>query len=660
MHRIVSLLLVLAAACGPAPIEVDGGAVGGGSAGGDVAADAGSVGGGSAGGDVATDAGSGGGGDAGTGTDAGADAGTADDAGSPLPEMDAGVVRLDAGTAPDAGTLLFAPSTLLTLRAVWANGSALFAGASDRNTIGFTGGGLFRASDAGLEQVAPPKTTAIWGSAANDAWAVGDERFWRWNGTTWSETPTSARGLRALHGTSANDVYAVGENTVMRFDGTAWTNVASSQGFLFAVHAVSPSDVWAAGTRFSHFDGTTWSDFPSPVSTGAQFSGLWASGSNDVWAVGGSTMNGEAIRFDGVSWARSTLPAGTGFLSAIWGAAPNDVWAVGEQLLRFNGTSWSTVPSPVTTSLVSVWGRAANDVWAVGRGGVIIHFDGTSWEQVAPTVREPATRVWAVSATEAWAVGGTKLRHFTNGVWADEALPVSGVSFFGVHGSSSNDVWVTGAQGTVLHRTASGWSTVPSGDSVNLGKVSAVSPNDVWVLGSGEPSTLLHWNGSAFSVVPTGISTRLQALYAANATNVWVGGRDVLARWNGTRFEQAPALGNMWVFDISGTGPNDVWAVGSMWNSIGGSVVRTTNIGRVRRFDGTQWTAFDLAGALDSVWAGPSGAVMGHFDGTVTSIDSTATIQARGLMSLERINALSGAGGSVWGIAGTQLFRFQP
>ena len=641
MHRLLCFLLVLAAACGPAPIEVD------------------------AGGDVAADAGSGGGGDAGTGADAGADAGTAADAGSPLPEMDAGVVRLDAGTAADAGTLVFAPQTslptLLTLRAVWANGSALFAGASDRNVIGVTGGGLFGASDAGWEKVAPPKTTAIWGSAANDAWAVGDERFWRWNGSTWSETTTRTGGMSALHGTSANNVYAVGERTVRRFDGTAWTNVASSQGLLFAVHAISPSDVWAAGTRFSHFDGTTWNDFPSPVSTGATFSGLWAFGSNDVWAVGGSAMNGEAIRFDGVSWSRSTLPTGTGALSAIWGAAPNDVWAVGQQVLRFNGTNWSTVPSPVTTPLFSVWGRAANDVWAVGRGGVIIHFDGTRWEQVAPTVREPATDLWAVSATEAWAVGGTKLRHFINGVWADEALPVSGVSLFGVHGSGANDVWVTGAQGTVLHRTASGWSTVPSGVSVNLGKVSAVSPNDVWVLGSGEPSTLLHWNGSAFSVVPTGISTRLQALYAANATNVWVGGLDVLARWNGTRFEQAPALGSFWVFDLSGTGPNDVWAVGSPTLSIGGgSPGRVTNVGRVRRFDGTQWTSFDVAGALESVWAGPSGAVMGHFDGTVTSIDSTATVQSRGLMSLENINALSGAGGSVWGIAGTQLFRFQP
>ena len=85
-------------------------------------------------------------------------------------------------------------------------------------------------------------------------------------------------------------------------------------------------------------------------------------------------------------------------------------WAVGYYregslrrtlLLRWNGTQWSTVPSPnpgtLSNTLLDVAAVATNDVWAVGHKSsgagyrsLILHYNGTGWEEVG--VRPPLVR----------------------------------------------------------------------------------------------------------------------------------------------------------------------------------------------------------------------------------------------------------------------------
>src|SRR6266446_2211001 len=82
-----------------------------------------------------------------------------------------------------------------------------------------------------------------------------------------------------------------------------------------------------------------------------------------------------------------------------------------------------------------------------------------------------------------------------------------------------NDVWAVGVSyntertlGSTLieHWNGSRWSVVSSpnpSSSVNkLNAVAAVSPNDVWAVGTAPTRTatvlILHWNGAAWSVIP--------------------------------------------------------------------------------------------------------------------------------------------------------------
>src|ERR1700704_5281182 len=53
------------------------------------------------------------------------------------------------------------------------------------------------------------------------------------------------------------------------------------------------------------------------------------------------------------------LPAAFALRGA-WAASSNDVWAVGDEgtIEHFDGTGWSLIASPVTTSLNAVWGSS--------------------------------------------------------------------------------------------------------------------------------------------------------------------------------------------------------------------------------------------------------------------------------------------------------------
>jgi hypothetical protein len=75
---------------------------------------------------------------------------------------------------------------------------------------------------------APPYLTGIWGSSAEDIFAVGGPgAILHYDGESW-RTMTSGTDLllHAVGGSSPRNVYAVGEScTILHFDGTSWQPV---------------------------------------------------------------------------------------------------------------------------------------------------------------------------------------------------------------------------------------------------------------------------------------------------------------------------------------------------------------------------------------------------------------------------------------------------
>jgi hypothetical protein len=118
-----------------------------------------------------------------------------------------------------------------------------------------------------------------------------------------------------------------------------------------------------------------------------------------------------------------------------------------------------------------------------------------------------ALAFWGTGSGDLWAVGGeywgnptffgTVFHSADGGVtWSkqvgtylpgDPMLPLFEGPFWGVWGSSANDLWVVGARGTIVRSTDGGasWAQVAIGTTSTLRAVWGRSATDVWVAGDG-------------------------------------------------------------------------------------------------------------------------------------------------------------------------------
>ncbi len=242
----------------------------------------------------------------------------------------------------------------------------------------------------------------------------------RWNGSSWSvvasPNPGSARRLSGVSCPTATMCMAVGEyvsgtttkTLAVRWNGTAWSIVASPNvdaiSRLLAVHCPSVSSCFAVGssgdaftssTLIERWNGTSWSVAASPNS-----------GSGD------NILSGIACPTTSTCFAVGTVDN--------FGTSSETV------VERWNGTSWSIVPSPNSSDdhnhLDDVTCTSATNCFAVGGSQtffqedvdtLIERWNGTSWSMVAsPNVIRDRTLsgVSCVSATNCVAVGteGTK------------------------------------------------------------------------------------------------------------------------------------------------------------------------------------------------------------------------------------------------------------
>lgn len=317
---------------------------------------------------------------------------------------------------------------------------------------------------------------------------------------------------------------------------------------LSGVTAFGPSDAWAVGyvadadsidTLTLHWDGTQWRRVPSPNPSADRNWLVDVSGSSpsDVWAVGSYWDQAQqrqtlAMHWDGTQWnvVKSPDVAGSeNLFNGVSVLSSSEAWAVGSSLdgsfsgrtlvERWDGTSWSIVPSPspseigVGSNLLSVAAESSTNVWAVGdvdtgefvMGTLAEHWDGTSWRAVeTPTVPEGALlgEVDVDGSGAAWAVG-----------WRQEG-----------------DV----LQPLAMRWTGAQWAMVdaPSFEGVlaDFAGVAVLGPDDVWAVGGRDRHTLAaHWDGTSWVVTPTAdpgrvTNTLLEVAEAPGTDCLWAVG----------------------------------------------------------------------------------------------------------------------------------------
>ena len=230
------------------------------------------------------------------------------------------------------------------------------------------------------------------------------------------------------------------------------------------------------------------------VPTAKTLWGVYAAAANDVWAAG---LDGTVLRWDGASWRTVPSPAGSENLGRIWGRSPSDIWiaGLGGSMLHWDGTSLTrTAVAGSGVSIWDVWGSGPRDVWATASNG-IYRFDGTSWA-LRQSTSDLATAVWGSSASDVWfATAGTSGFRWNGTALSTVSLPVA--KLWALAGSSASDVWAVSDQGDVVRYNGTSWSRLTSPVKTFLVGISVQSASDVVI--SGWEGTILRWDGTALT-----------------------------------------------------------------------------------------------------------------------------------------------------------------
>lgn len=134
-----------------------------------------------------------------------------------------------------------------------------------------------------------------------------------------------------------------------------------------------------------------------------------------LFAVGPSVSRIRRYTPSSNEWIEdATFPVDVPALTHVRVVGPKLAFAVGREatLLRWDGSSWPSIPGPVgvTTEFVRVLAFGRNSVYLLTRAGDLYRYNGTSWKR--------------------YALGGL---------------------LYGLEGTSPEDIWVTGGSGRVFH-----------------------------------------------------------------------------------------------------------------------------------------------------------------------------------------------------------------
>jgi hypothetical protein len=447
-----------------------------------------------------------------------------------------------------------------------------------------------------------------------DVWASGDDDVWVasqsdgvLHGGMKGFAPASVpdadadnADVKALWGSSADDVWAVG-SAIFHFDGHAWTTSMKLADDASLVCGTGAADVWVAGatagaTFVLHYDGHGWTRMPSS-SDGDPYA-IWCSGPNQPWIAG---EYASLVRWDGAAWVNVPSP-GDGWMT-LGGSGPTDVWAAGDRVFHYDGHAWAeqSVGDDAFAFTDGVSGQGSEDVWLVGESGKRYHFNGKAWREVGDAM---AGLPQGEALEDLWGAGGEVFAGDLdrdalfewNGQGLTPADPAAAHAYVGARAYrvSQDGSGIEHWDGTAF--TAVPWWKAPSGapDLPAPLAVWADTADDVWVAGVG---TLAHWDGHALTLVvdepvpagPDPPDTRdvLEAVWGTGPADVWAVGEDsdeeaLAVHFTGHAFTRTVIAGVDELTAVAGAGA-DVWALTSDLESVG------------EHYDGSRWSPIDCS-----------------------------------------------------------------
>jgi len=289
-------------------------------------------------------------------------------------------------------------------------------------------------------QFGTQKWNAIWGSASDDVYVIGDfGAVLHYDGNRWEKTVIDTDiQLLDIWGSGKNDIYIVGrtnsgDETTFHFAGSDWHEVRldywdnvpdSSVPFLgidptsvywpIAVYGTSPQDVFITGSAsILHFDGSSWKSVQSESALDpfAAWLDVFGCGPDQVYALGRSAGTRILFRFDRTSshfkiQEKLSVAADKGFCTA-----EDDIWLIEyNRIAHWNGQEWNTfdreaLGAQPTSGFENVFVTPDDRRFLVGINGALFYSDSSSFRQVVTGTDSDLAGLWASDKNHIYAVG---------------------------------------------------------------------------------------------------------------------------------------------------------------------------------------------------------------------------------------------------------------
>lgn len=354
--------------------------------------------------------------------------------------------------------------------------------------------------------------------------------------------------------------------------GSGWEIVHSrNQPRFTVIYGLDDDDLWGAYAQsIWHWEGSRWEEEPSNQLIRA----MWGTDTSNIYAVGSRGIS----HWNGVAWSAPTTPLTNDQQTwhDICGRSGDDIWALGHDgddqvIAQFDGSTWTTIPGPPTeftggTSLRHTIACRDNELWASNGLDTYVRI-GASWMKYQGPV-DSFRDFWVSPSNELFAITWNGVYRYNGSTFIEEA---GGGSLQDLWGLSSDDIYVTRLNGSVLHRSNGVWSAEAPGDGgdEDYGVVYGASANSIWL------SEMTSYPGS-------------RSLYHGSFGN-WEVHRD------------SPAVDDLRLLD--GYAGDDIWTA-DYWS------------GAVLHYDGNSWTPslnqFPIRNSIfacgpNEVWGGTSG-----------------------------------------------------
>lgn len=279
------------------------------------------------------------------------------------------------------------------------------------------------------------------------------------------------------------------DTTSHDFTFTSWTFGTIGSSTLYDVAIIDENNIWAVGeimiadtsqngyTTYNavHWDGNEWELKQIPFNYNGQtyystIKAILAFNENDIWFGIASLIHWNGTNFQSIS----TMGFFAGLVNKMWGISSNDFYIVGTngQIAHYNGSNWQRIESGTTLEFMDIFGATDSktnqlQILAVCTRNypldkAIYNIEGNTANQISSfPIHWDLFSCWFIPKRHYYVVGSGiyEKRNITDNRWLNEPLDITHYGTSKIRGNNSNDVFVVGAFGEILHFNGYSWKS---------------------------------------------------------------------------------------------------------------------------------------------------------------------------------------------------------